>query len=175
MEGTIASILMFGGNFEPANWAFCRGQLLDISQNTALFSLIGTIYGGNGQTNFGLPDLRGRTTLGIGQGPGLSNVELGQVSGTNQVTLTTSNLPSHSHTGSITIASSSNPGTSDEPFSAVPGAGASYTPPANATGNMGGTNATINAAGGSQSVNIQQPYLGTNFIICLYGIYPARN
>ena len=87
MEGTIAEIRMFAGNFAPRNWLFCNGQTMSISQNTAMFSLLGTIYGGNGQTTFGIPDFRGRVAVGTGTGPGLSNIQLGQVAGTPTITL----------------------------------------------------------------------------------------
>src|SRR5689334_14491352 len=93
----LASIAIFAGNFAPRGWALCNGQILPIAQNTALFSLLGTTYGGNGQTTFALPDLRGRAPIGTGQGPGLSNVDLGQVGGTENVTLLTSNMPMHNH------------------------------------------------------------------------------
>src|SRR5690242_20983611 len=98
MEGTIAEIRMFAGNFAPRNWAFCASQILSIAQNTALFSLLGTTYGGNGQTTFALPDFRGRTPVGWGQGPGLSNYDLGQVGGTETSTLTVQTMPAHTHT-----------------------------------------------------------------------------
>ena len=104
----MGEIVMFGGNFAPRNWAFCSGQLVAISQNTALFSLLGTVYGGNGQSNFGLPDLRGRTPVGVGQGLGLQFVELGEQGGVEQVTLLVSNIPSHTHLAATTVT----PGTS---------------------------------------------------------------
>src|SRR5688572_5350285 len=97
-EPFIGEIIMFAGNFAPRGWAFCSGQLLSIAQNTALFSILGTTYGGNGQTTFALPDLRGRCPVHQGQGPGLSNYSLGQVGGTESVTLIASQLPPHSHT-----------------------------------------------------------------------------
>jgi len=97
MEAFIGSILLFAGNFAPRGWAFCQGQLLSIQQNTALFSILGTTYGGNGQTTFGLPDLRGRAPIGPGQGPGLPSVELGEMAGTPQVQLLITNLPMHTH------------------------------------------------------------------------------
>src|SRR6478672_10112699 len=97
-EPFLAEIIMFAGNFAPRGWAFCQGQILSIAQNTALFSLLGTTYGGNGQTTFALPDLRGRVPVGTGQGPGLSNYDLGQVSGSESVTLTVSQMPAHNHT-----------------------------------------------------------------------------
>src|SRR3954469_16478812 len=93
----IAQLTIFAGNFAPRAWASCNGQLMSISQNTALFSLIGTIYGGNGQTTFGLPDLRGRAAIHFGQGPGLTNIDIGEVGGTESVTLLTQHLPIHNH------------------------------------------------------------------------------
>jgi microcystin-dependent protein len=92
MEGTLAEIRMFAGNFAPRGWFFCQGQLLPIAQWTAVFALLGTTYGGNGQTTFGLPDFRGRIALGTGQGPGLTNVVLGEMAGTQNTTLTTNNM-----------------------------------------------------------------------------------
>ena len=97
VEPYIAEIVLFGGNFAPRGWAFCDGSLLSIAQNTALFSLLGTTYGGNGQTTFALPDLRGRVAIHAGQGPGLTPRDLGESFGTEQVTLTVAQLPAHSH------------------------------------------------------------------------------
>src|SRR3954468_23228168 len=96
-EPFLGEIRMFGGNFAPRGWAFCNGQILSIAQNTALFSLLGTTYGGNGQTTFGLPDLRGRVAVSAGQGPGLSNYSLGELAGSESVTLTSANMPAHNH------------------------------------------------------------------------------
>src|SRR5690349_7266038 len=118
MEGTIAEIRMFAGNFAPRNWAFCSGQLMSIASNTALFSLLGTTYGGNGVTTFALPDLRGRQPVGTGQGPGLTNRILGEISGTETATLLITQLPAHTHTvtNSLTIGSKAErPGTSAPP------------------------------------------------------------
>src|SRR5215204_7495475 len=98
MEGTIAEIRMFAGTFAPRSWAFCAGQLLSISQNSALFSILGTTYGGNGQTTFALPDFRGRVAVGTGQGPGLSNISLGEQAGVPTVTLLLQEMPMHNHT-----------------------------------------------------------------------------
>src|SRR6188508_367844 len=100
MEGTIAEIRLFAGNFAPRNWAFCQGQIMSISQNTALFSILGTTYGGNGQTTFALLDLRGRVPVGTGQGPGLSDKQLGEEAGQEAVTLTVNDMPAHVHTNS---------------------------------------------------------------------------
>jgi microcystin-dependent protein len=98
MEGTIAEIRYFGGNFNPRGWMLCQGQSLSIAQNTALFSLLGTTYGGNGQTTFGLPDFRGRWAVGAGQGPGLTSIDLGEMAGVENLTLLSTNLPAHNHT-----------------------------------------------------------------------------
>jgi microcystin-dependent protein len=181
MEGNIAEIRMFAGNFAPRNWAFCNGQIMAISQNTALFSLLGTTYGGNGQTTFALPDFRGRVAVGTGQGPGLSNRSLGEVAGTETVTLLTTEIPAHSHTATINVNSGpgtlSNPsgnylaGGQDATANPIPTYAASSTPstalnPASVTG--GNT-------GGSQPHNNMPPYLGMNYIICLFGIFPSRN
>src|SRR5688500_15190919 len=107
MEGTIGEIRLFAGNFAPRSWAFCSGQILSIAQNTALFSILGTTYGGNGQTTFALPDLRGRVPLSPGQGPGLPNYTLGQMSGETTHTLTQSEMPTHNHTAAAASAGGS--------------------------------------------------------------------
>jgi microcystin-dependent protein len=112
MEGYIAEIRLFAGNFAPRNWAFCQGQIMSISQNTALFSLLGTTYGGNGQTTFALPDFRGRVAVGTGQGPGLPNMTLGEMSGEPTHTLIVTEIPMHNHTinGSASgLANNANP------------------------------------------------------------------
>src|SRR5688572_18111229 len=105
MDEFIAIIKMFGGNFAPRGWALCNGQILSIAQNTALFSLLGTTFGGNGQTTFALPDLRGRVPIHPGQGPGLSNYSLGQQAGTETVTLTINNMPAHGHPFAVPASS----------------------------------------------------------------------
>ena len=175
MEGTIAEIRMFAGNFAPRNWAFCAGQTMAIASNTALFSLLGTTYGGNGQTTFALPDLRGRVPVGTGQGPGLSYISLGEVAGAATHTLTSTEMPAHTHTATAPGAAASTtatPGTTVAPGPAALGAGVSNNFGA-ATGNVAPR--TIGTAGGSQPHNNMQPYLGMNYIICLYGIFPSRN
>lgn len=172
-EAFIGSIVLFAGNFAPRGWAFCQGQILAISTNTALFSILGTTYGGNGQTTFALPDLRGRAPIGAGQGPGLSAVQLGQQAGSESVTLTPSQMPMHTHL----VACDTSAAGSADPAGAYPGnpgtlSGADlYGPTAN--GSMSPT--MISAAGGSQPFSIRQPYLGLNYIICLEGIFPSRN
>ena len=169
-EPFIGEISMFAGNFAPRGWAFCEGQLLPISQNSALFSLLGTTYGGDGRTTFALPDLRGRVPMHPGTGPGLSNYRLGQKGGAETTTLTVAQLPSHSHP----IQANEKSPTINDPKNAVmanlgpiPGiyardAGTITMKP---TGNTGG----------NQSVDIRQPYCTVNYIIALQGVYPSRN
>lgn len=176
MDGTIGEIRLFAGNFAPRNWAFCAGQLMSISQNTALFSILGTTYGGNGQTTFALPDLRGRVPVGTGQGPGLSNKDLGQLAGVETVTLSTTQMPAHNHLVNV----NSGAGTSGAPngnfiagaVDATANALPSFATAANAnTLNAG----SIANTGGSQPHENMPPYLGLNYIICLFGIFPSRN
>jgi microcystin-dependent protein len=176
MEGYLAQIIMFAGDFAPRFWAFCQGQLLPIQQNTALFSLLGTTYGGNGTTTFALPNMIGRSPVGISQGPGLSNVVLGEQSGSNTVTLLSNNLPAHTHTSTLTVAATSNAATTDEAGGAIPAGGtALFAPGATAAGAMGGVTVTVANAGGGQPISIRQPYIGMHFVICLSGIFPSRN
>lgn len=176
MEGYLAQIIMFAGTFCPRNWACCEGQLLSIAQNTALFSLLGTTFGGNGQTTFGLPDFRGRCPLGMGTGPGLTTVQLGEKSGSPTQTISLANLPAHSHTATINVAVASSLANTDEADGSIPAAGQSlYASAAGASNSLGGVSGIISPSGGGQPVNIQQPYIGMNFVICLQGIYPSRN
>ncbi|MBW1298288.1 phage tail protein [Aquimarina litoralis] len=192
MDGTMAEIRMFAGNFAPRNWAFCAGQLLPINQNQALYSLLGTIYGGDGRTTFALPDLRGRTCIGSGNGPGLSDRREGQKGGTEYNILNVTQIPSHSHAIAITnpgeIALPVNTSSGDEDET-NPGAGvlantgndnfaSSPTPRAKYSGNnipVAGTQITIGNTGGNQSVNNMQPWLSCYYIICLQGVFPSRN
>lgn len=174
MEPFIGQIILFGGNFAPSGWAFCDGQLLPISQNTALFSILGTIYGGDGETTFALPDLRGRAPIHEGVGPGLTPRPLGQKAGAQSINLSTNQLPSHTHAAPGRPCNSGE-GNLDSPVNAFPaenGAGAGYHNTANAV--MGGSTALGNT-GGNQSVSIMQPYLAVNFIIALLGIFPSQN
>jgi microcystin-dependent protein len=161
----LGEIKMFGGNFAPNGWAMCNGQLLPIVQNSALFSLLGTTYGGDGIQTFALPDLRGRVPLHFGQGPGLSNYSLGDRSGEETVTLNTNQIPAHQHAQPATAAEEG----TNRPGSAVPAKGGVY-----AAATDGTTMAPTTPAGGSQPHDNRQPYLGLNFIIALQGIYPPR-
>ena len=182
MEGTIAEIRMFAGNFAPRSWMFCHGQLLSIAQWTALFALVGTTYGGNGQTTFGLPDLRGRVPVGTGQGPGLSNFQLGQVSGAENTTLLVQNLPAHTHgfSANAAMACRTGAGNADSPAGRILAGSTTdenYAAPASADGTMApvAVSGTTAAAGGTQPINNLQPYLGINYVICVEGIFPSRN
>lgn len=170
-EPLLGSIMLFAGNFPPRGWAFCNGQLLPISQNSALFSIIGTLYGGDGRTTFGLPDLRGRAPVGAGQGPGLSNYSIGSRVGSETTTLTAANLPSHSHT----LNGSSSPGTSSSPNGNVPAVNRDgilhYGTQADATM----SSASIANTGGNQPFNNIQPVLGMHYCIALQGIFPSRS
>lgn len=164
MEPFIGEIKLFAGNFAPRGWAFCNGQLLSIAQNTALFSILGTTYGGNGQTTFALPDLRGRAALGWGDGPATSPVQLGEQGGTETTTLTTANLPPHNH--ALAVSNGDGGGKSAGYIgSGVWSDHTDATAPAN----------TITSTGGGQPFNNRQPYLGLSYIIALEGVYPSRS
>ena len=179
MDEFIGIIKIFGGNFAPQGWAICQGQLLSIAQNSALFSILGTTYGGDGVQNFALPDLRGRAPIGFAQGPGLSNYIQGQISGAEQVTMTLNNMPSHNHaiTGSVKIPTNDSNADAESPDGAYLGTPEKsiYSSSTNGfaadavTGGLGTA-----AAGGSQPFPIIQPVLAMNYIICLQGMYPPR-
>ncbi|MCB9317074.1 MAG: phage tail protein [Lewinellaceae bacterium] len=177
MEGTMATIILFAGNFAPRAWAFCEGQILSIASNTALFSLLGTTYGGDGRTTFALPDFRGRVPVGAGHGPGLSDIRLGQKGGSEHVTLTVAQMPAHTHQVTPKVAISTGNATTDEPDGNVLSGTAAntYAPPANANGQLAGVSATETSAGGNQPLSIVQPYLGMHFIICIQGLFPSRS
>ena len=180
MEGVMAFITPFAGNFAPRTWATCEGQILSIAQNTALFALIGTYYGGNGQTTFALPDLRGRVIIGAGQGPGLSQYDIGQQGGTESVTMLQSNMPIHTHPVSIGITpgNASSNGNTNNPKDAVEAplssGGNAYSSAPNSR--MKPYNVTVNSGftGGSQPFFNRNPYLGMTMVICISGIFPAR-
>jgi microcystin-dependent protein len=175
----VGQITLFPYNFAPTGWAFCAGQLLPISQYTALFSLLGVQFGGNGTSNFQLPDLRGRAPIGQGQGPGLSNYNMGGVQGAEAVTLTTGTTPAHSH-GFPAFAVAA---TTNAPAGALPAEGQSggrgggpvntYTAPGAAVSLAAGQVVPV-TTGGTAHNNLQ-PYLTANWCIALQGIFPARN
>lgn len=178
MEGYIAEIRLFAPNFAPKNWAYCSGQIMSIAQNSALYSLLGTTYGGDGITTFALPDLRGRVALGAGTGAGLKQVALGERAGNNTVTVSIANMPPHSHAlAGVNIKVNGSPGDTSSPVGGViAGSQASY---AESFGNNqflahGSVSGSTDVAGSSQPMSIANPYLGMNYIICLYGIYPSR-
>lgn len=166
-EPFIAEVRIFPYNFAPRGWAFCNGQILSIAQNTALFSLIGTTYGGNGQTTFALPNLQGRTPVGVGQGPGLSSYTQGEEGGLEAVTLTPQELPVHTHT----LNAVSDAATSGTPSGAMQLATANtsiYGPAQNLTPMAG-------LGSAAQPHNNRQPFLVLHFCIALQGIFPSRN
>lgn len=186
MDPFIGQIVSFGGNFAPRQWAFCDGQLLAISQNTALFSILGTTYGGDGRTTFALPDLRGRAAVHPGTGPGLSTIKLGQRGGSEYHTLTTLEMPNHSHnSGTLkgTLGVNEDDSETNDP------AGANFglidpdnikmynTSPNNTS--MAANNVNISGntlpSGGNQQIYIRNPFEGVNYIIALFGVFPSRN
>ncbi|MEP1490140.1 MAG: tail fiber protein [Algibacter sp.] len=183
MDPFIAQIVMFGGNFAPRGWAKCEGQLLPISQNSALFSLLGTMYGGDGRTTFGLPDLRGRTPVGPGRGPGLSDYRQGPGGGHEQVYLNLTNLPSHTHAAAGTMKATFTPptggGSSSNPNGAnLSGFAGTNIYSSNATNvNMAANNVavTIGNTGGGIPFSVVQPWCSVQFIIALVGVFPSRN
>jgi microcystin-dependent protein len=178
MTPILGQIQAFGFNFAPRGWAACDGQLLPINQNQALFSLLGTIYGGDGITTFALPDLRGRSPMHIGHGPGLSSRSIGQRSGQEQVTLNILEIPSHNHVASGTVKANNQPGDEDSPednFSAAHAGDENYSAAANATMAAGGLAVTVGNNGGNQPHTNLQPYLVINWCIALQGIFPSRN
>jgi len=177
-EPFIGQIIMFAGNFQIRGYAFCNGQTLAISQNTALFSILGTTYGGNGQTTFALPNLQSRVPIHFGQGPGLSPYVLGQQAGSENVTLTSQQMPAHNH-NVLTNSSNGNSSTPENNFIA-PAVLSGATPTAvnGYRNSQDGTlmNAqSLSIAGGNQPHPNIQPYLALNFLIALQGIFPSRN
>lgn len=167
----VGEIRLFAGNFAPAGWALCDGSVLSIAQNDVLFNLIGTTYGGDGQNTFALPDLRGRVPLHQGQGPGLSPYVIGQAAGTEQVTLIAQQLPSHTHvlhatTADATVGASvagnlTGKAATTSLYGSTPGGGALAAQ-------------ALTASGGNQPHNNMAPFLGLNFIISLFGIFPSQ-
>lgn len=187
MLGTIGEVRMFAGNFAPKNWAFCNGQLMAISSNTALFSIIGCEYGGDCRTTFMLPDMRGRSCLQQGMGPGLTMRKLASKGGQQTVSLTLANLPMHNHfmAGTVTVTSAqralNDEGTVEDPNGAYPASFGENAFATNQDGNMAQAVATVtntlsgSSTGNGQSFDIHSPYLGMHYIICLTGIFPSRS
>lgn len=180
-EAFIGEIRMFGGNFAPRNWAFCNGQLMPISQNSALFSLLGTFYGGDGRSTFALPDLQGRVPLGFGHGNGLSAHTLGQKGGEQAVTLTVAQMPGHGHGTSTTthcVTGGGNNNVAAGNFwskDAGTQAATYHAGPADGVMATDAVTTALEKTGGSQPHDNMQPYLAINFIICLFGLFPSRN
>lgn len=167
----VGEIRIFAGNFAPSGWMFCDGSLLPISLYDTLFTLIGTTYGGDGQSTFGLPDLRGRIPVHAGQGPGLSsNYPIGQMAGQDQVTITTSAMPAHVHA----LAANTGTGHVAQPQGAYPAAHRDFNAFVAAAPNQGMASPATTSAGGSQPHENLPPYLCVTFIISLFGIYPSQ-
>jgi microcystin-dependent protein len=184
----LGQIIMFAGNFAPNGWALCNGQLLSIAQNSPLFALLGTTYGGDGINTFALPNLQGRVPEHWGTGPGLPPVVVGESGGTPNVSILTSNLPQHAHPVAQPVSSAA--GTAQTPvnnYPAVDAATATFTPPSThgtvtvssfapaATANQTMAPFMSGMAGGSTPISVQQPYLAVTFIIALEGIFPPRS
>ena len=187
MDQVLATIMLFAGNFAPRGWAYCDGQLLPINQNSALFSLLGTIYGGDGRTTFALPDLRGRACLGPRRGPGLSNYTLGERGGVEDVTLNLTQLPSHYHladasslTGQMPASTQGGGATEPGPTS-YPSSSAGIGAPIyggtvdTAIGISASGSATLGNTGGSQDHENRRPFIAVNYIIATTGTYPSRS
>lgn len=184
MEEFIGIVKLFAGTFAPRGWAFCQGQLLPISANSALFSILGTTYGGDGRTTFALPDLRGRVAVGMGQGPGLSDYREGQMGGAETTNLTENNMPSHTHTAKLQVSSAN---ATESQATSGASIGAPGYPDGRKFTNTSGFNTSspdvglnsesvvVGSSGGNQPVENIQPYLAMNYIICLEGIFPPRN
>jgi microcystin-dependent protein len=172
----IGQIELFGGNFAIQGWAFCNGQLLNIADYDALFALIGTTYGGDGQNTFALPNLNSRMAVGVGTGPGLSTVTQGQSGGTESVTLVAANVPAHSH--SLAAQSgrgdSISPGSTLVPAQVVENDGTPTRSYSSTAPDTTLSSASIGSVGSSQAVDTRNPYLGLNYIIALQGIFPPR-
>jgi len=176
----IGAIFLIGANFAPYSWALCDGRQIAISQNETLYTLIGTTYGGDGLNTFNLPDLRGRVPIHQGQGPGLQNYVIGATAGTENVTFTAGQIPSHNHNLNIQNAVGNTPTPASNTVLAVTvdGSGSSATPVKVYTDQIPDTalnSQTITNTGGGQSISIIQPLLAMNYIFALYGVYPSRN
>ena len=167
----VGEIRMFAGNFAPVGWALCQGQVLSISENDILFNLIGTTYGGDGQTTFALPDLRGRFPMHMGQGPGTSNRTQGQTGGVETVTLSLNQIPAHSHVPQAVSRDGNQRSPTNNSWAASQTGDFVYSSSAPTVQMNAGA---IGAAGGSQPHDNMAPYVAVNFIISLYGVYPTQ-
>jgi microcystin-dependent protein len=179
MEGTISEIRMFAATFSPRNWLYCNGQILNIAQNAAMFSLLGTTYGGNGTTTFAIPDLRSRVAVGTGAGPGLTNYLLGQTAGTETNTIVVANLPAHTHALAGTAKMLTTTAVANAP---APGGnyfandGSTRYKTAGGGGTMKPATVTLSlGSSGGTPVNNLMPYTAISYIICQFGIFPSRN
>lgn len=191
MEGVMATIMLFAGNFAPRNWMFCDGRSLSIAEFSALYSLLGATYGGDGRTTFALPDLQGRGPIGAGHGPGLNPVTLGELGGEEQTRLQMGNLPSHSHPASLnegTIRASSASADDDDPAGRTLAVTSITARGVDVVGNIYGSGpdasmaagivtgrVEVGAAGGNLPFSNRPPYTGLNYVICVQGIYPSRS
>lgn len=173
MDPFVAEIRIFPFNFAPKGWAFCDGQILPLSQNTALFSLLGTTYGGDGKSNFALPNMQGNAPMHPGQGPGLSPHDLGETGGSDTVTLIESEIPSHSHSLMSSTTNSSKPSPGGNVLARVTGA-SPYVAGTPAPPLVQFSSNALAPAGGDQPHNNMQPYLTLNFCIALQGVFPPR-
>lgn len=170
----IGEIMPVGFNFAPRSWALCNGQLLAISSNTALFSLLGTAFGGDGRSTFGLPDLQGRMMKGVGNGPGLGNVSWGQKGGAENHTLNIAEMPSHNHT--VTLHGETAPASANNPLGNMLASHPGYAPPVPADNKvMASDSVTCGNSGGNLSFSLKNPYLGLYMCIALFGTYPSRS
>ena len=166
----VGEIRMFAGNFAPAGWMLCQGQTLPISENEVLFQLIGTTYGGDGESTFNLPNLSSRIPLHMGNGPDGVNYQIGEMAGVESVTLTTQQIPAHTHP----FTASQSPGTSNNPGNAVVGSSPSVQMFFGLTPSNAMAPQSIGPAGGSQPHENMQPFLCLNFIISLFGLFPSQ-
>ncbi len=175
MDAFIGTVMMFGGNFAPKGWALCDGSLLAISSNQALFSILGTTYGGDGRTTFALPDLRGRIPMHPGSGPGLTTRQLGQKLGTETHTMSVNEMPSHNHRVTV-VDELVDANVPDEILIGDFGPSNAYKKEPFDTSKFNEAHDSfIKNTGGGKAFNLEQPSLCVNFIICLVGIYPSRN
>jgi microcystin-dependent protein len=174
-EQFVAEIRIFPFNFAPKGWAFCDGQLLPISQNTALFSLLGTTYGGDGKSTFALPDMQGNTPMQQGQGPGLSLRDLGEIGGEQAVTLLQTEMPAHIHTAVAATGGGQGSPVSNAWASGLKTGPSLYSPPAANNKDVPMSPAALSIAGGSLPHNNMMPFLTVNFCIALQGVFPARS